>query len=130
MKRREAGFTLSELLIVVAIIAVLVAIAIPVFSAQLHKARVATDWANVRAYYAELQSNYLETGKIDNSKLHETSKDPVGLTSFELAGETVDLAEGSLWVAPCTTYGKGYNLFYACNKLYSHRDCMLTLPTE
>ena len=33
------GFTLAELLIVVAIVAVLVAIAIPVFTSQLHNAK-------------------------------------------------------------------------------------------
>ena len=38
-----------EMLIVVAIIAVLVAIAIPVLSNNLHKARGAADWANGRA---------------------------------------------------------------------------------
>ena len=38
-----------EMLIVVAIIAVLVAVAIPTFSSQLHKARVATDWATCGA---------------------------------------------------------------------------------
>ena len=48
MKKNRNGFTLAELLIVVAIIAVLVAIAIPIFTAQLHKTRVATDWANLR----------------------------------------------------------------------------------
>lgn len=37
------GFTLAELLIVVAIIAVLVAISIPIFTTQLEKAREATD---------------------------------------------------------------------------------------
>ena len=37
--RRKKGFTLAELLIVVAIVAVLVAIAIPVFSKQLEKSR-------------------------------------------------------------------------------------------
>ena len=48
------GFTLAELLIVVAIIAVLVAIAIPVFASQLEKSREATDLANVRSAYAEV----------------------------------------------------------------------------
>ena len=58
-ERRNSGFTLAELLIVVAIIAVLVAISIPIFSSQLHKARVATDWANLRAYYAEIQADFI-----------------------------------------------------------------------
>jgi prepilin-type N-terminal cleavage/methylation domain-containing protein len=52
MRRRmknDKGFTLAELLIVVAIIAVLVAVSIPIFSAQLEKAREATDVANFRA---------------------------------------------------------------------------------
>lgn len=55
--RNKKGFTLSELLIVVAIIGVLVAISIPIFTSQLHKAEVATDWSNVRAYYAEIQAD-------------------------------------------------------------------------
>ena len=53
MKKNNKGFTLAELLIVVAIIAVLTAIAIPVFSAQLEKSREATDLANIRGVYAE-----------------------------------------------------------------------------
>ena len=51
---KNNGFTLAELLIVVAIIAVLVAIAIPVFTTQLEKARESTDLANVRSAYAEV----------------------------------------------------------------------------
>lgn len=50
----KRGFTLAELLIVVAIIAVLVAISIPIFTSQLEKAREATDAANLRAAYAEI----------------------------------------------------------------------------
>lgn len=60
------GFTLAELLIVVAIVAVLVAIAIPVFTKQLHNVRVAADVANVRAYYAELQLDFQEKGKVND----------------------------------------------------------------
>lgn len=56
-KSNKKGFTLAELLIVVAIIAVLVAIAIPVFTSQLEKAREATDAANIRAAYAELMAD-------------------------------------------------------------------------
>lgn len=55
-KNNNRGFTLAELLIVVAIIAVLTAIAIPVFTAQLEKSRDATDEANIRAAYAELSA--------------------------------------------------------------------------
>ena len=48
-KLNKKGFTLAELLIVVAIIAILVAIAIPVFSTQLDKTRAAVDNANARS---------------------------------------------------------------------------------
>ena len=52
--KNSKGFTLMEMLIVVAIIAVLVAIAIPTFTNQLEKAREATDMANIRSAYAEV----------------------------------------------------------------------------
>lgn len=58
LKNRK-GFTLAELLIVVAIIGVLVAISIPVFTTQLEKAREATDMANIRAAYAEVMAEAL-----------------------------------------------------------------------
>ena len=48
-KLNKKGFTLAELLIVVAIIAILVAIAIPIFTNQLQKARISRDEANVRS---------------------------------------------------------------------------------
>lgn len=94
MKKNTKGFTLAELLIVVAVIAVLVAISIPVFTSQLHKARVAADWANVRAYYAELQYDFMETEKIDNCKLHDWGQP--GITSFTLSGSEIKLQAGSI----------------------------------
>jgi len=57
--KNNKGFTLAELLIVIAIIAALVAIMIPTFSGQIEKAREAADIANVRAAYAEVVTNFL-----------------------------------------------------------------------
>ena len=58
-KNNKKGFTLAELLIVVAIIAVLVAVAIPVFTTQLEKSRDATSIANIRSAYAQAMTEYL-----------------------------------------------------------------------
>lgn len=67
-KSNKKGFTLAELLIVVAIIAVLVAIAIPVFTAQLEKSREAVDAANIRAAYAEVMAEAITDGTKDVTK--------------------------------------------------------------
>ena len=61
--KNTKGFTLMEMLIVVAIIAVLVAIAIPTFTTSLNKARVATDEANIRSGYAAVMAQILTEQK-------------------------------------------------------------------
>lgn len=53
---KKKGFTLMELLIVVAIIVVLIAIMIPVLSGQLDKSKRAADAANVRAAYSQVMA--------------------------------------------------------------------------
>ena len=55
-KLNKKGFTLAELLVVVAIIGVLVAISIPIFTGQLEKSRDAVSVANMRAAYAQVQT--------------------------------------------------------------------------
>ena len=67
-KENKKGFTLAELLIVVAIIAVLVAISIPIFNAQLEKSREAVDAANIRAAYAEVMTAALSEDSSNYTK--------------------------------------------------------------
>ena len=70
-KRSKKGFTLAELLIVVAIIAVLVAIAVPLFVGALQKAEDATKDANIRAVRGTAAVYLLENTK-DTTKLWPT----------------------------------------------------------
>ncbi|MBS6642529.1 MAG: prepilin-type N-terminal cleavage/methylation domain-containing protein [Clostridiaceae bacterium] len=63
----KKGFTLAELLIVVAIIAVLVAVSVPVFNSKLERSREAADVANMRAAKAAAVAAYLN-GELDITK--------------------------------------------------------------
>ena len=66
-RENKKGFTLAELLIVVAIIGVLVAVSIPIFTQQLEKSREATDISDARAYYAEI-ATALVAGDLNDTK--------------------------------------------------------------
>lgn len=98
MKRNRSGFTLMEMLIVIALIAVLIAIAIPVFASQLEKSREATDLANVRAAYAQVSTeaqlgNFEATVTVDlkQKQADWQSVDPVnigGIVHYKGQGDT------------------------------------------
>lgn len=116
--KRNRGFTLMEMLIVVAIIAVLAAVAIPVFNGSLHKAKVAADMANVRAYYAELQTQYITTGKyidIGSEPLQSVRR-----YIMFLDGTTVQMQAGMVSAMLVREQGTnepvGYQVYYECDK--------------
>lgn len=73
------GFTLAELLIVVAIIAVLVAIGIPIFNSQVEKSREATDIANMRSARSVISTAFM-SGDIEAGSLEEYYYDGTGLS--------------------------------------------------
>lgn len=104
--KNNKGFTLAELLIVVAIIAVLVAVSIPIFTRQLEKAREATDLANMRAAKAAFISAYLA----DNEKVKEIHTFWYDADRGILVTERGDMGygEGTELAGYPDEYGPGY----------------------
>lgn len=81
MNRNKKGFTLIEMLVVIAIIAILVSIVIPVIGETTVQAKAAADVANLRAVYADLNIYVLNGDKtvseiIDRSLHPESKIDP------------------------------------------------------
>ncbi len=58
VREEKGGFTLAELLIVVAILLVLIAIAVPMFTGAMDKANNAVQLANARSAQSEAMANY------------------------------------------------------------------------
>ena len=97
--KNTKGFTLMEMLIVVSIIAILIAIAIPTFTAQLEKAREAADIANIRSAYSEAMVKYLN-GDANPSKetpaMTQTKAGWASLTWPEYLGAKVEPEKGEI----------------------------------
>ena len=95
--KNTKGFTLMEMLIVVAIIAILIAIAIPTFNSSLNKAKVATDEANIRSGYAAVMTQLLTSDTAVTDGTTYTLRVDGGVTdpaaNYETKGKTTDAVD-------------------------------------
>lgn len=106
--RNKKGFTLVEMLIVVAIIAILIAVSIPLVGSALEKARDATDQANERAAKAEAVLYYL--GTVSDTELANVTPKETGITKYAPGGAFeayYDAVNGS-FVKEATSIAKPY----------------------
>jgi type IV pilus assembly protein PilA len=85
MRRIQAGFTLIELMIVVAIIAILAALAIPNFARFQVRSRQSEARTNLRAIFTTLEAQRAETGRYSTCN---------GFCGFTVQGQGIPAAQG------------------------------------
>lgn len=83
----KKGFTLMEMLVVIAIIAVLVTILVPSIGASLRKAKEAADVANLRAAYAQYQIAFIEGTEGLSIRVDYTDHSNEGILVEDSSGE-------------------------------------------
>ncbi len=113
-KLNKKGFTLAELLVVVAIVAILVAIAMPMFSASTAKAEKAVIKANLRSVYAEAVADVLEdntltknSATIDGESYSVTGSGTAGEPGYTIT-VSVTPSKGALSGKDCSYNGEAF----------------------
>jgi general secretion pathway protein G len=111
--KREDGFTLIELMIVIAVLGILAGIAIPKFSGVQDKAEIAAAKSELKSiqtglemYYAENNeypttslsaiSEYVQIDNIDNYGVDTLKSDEYIIKSKSMGGYTVTLTTGGI----------------------------------
>ena len=102
---KNGGFTLVEMLIVVAIIAILVAVSIPLVTTSLEKAQQATDDANLRSAKAAAVIDYFDDQTI-TGKYYDLKAGKMTSTAQTKQGETTANAAKHIEVVYDSTNGE------------------------
>lgn len=117
--KNSKGFTLMEMLIVVAIIAILVAIMIPTLTTQLERARETADIANIRSAYAEAMVDALTsdngTGEATTEAMTQTTAGFKYVTDIPAYLKNNGTETTTNWDSTCNKATKGQTITVTVN---------------
>ncbi len=99
MKNIQKGFTLIELMIVVAIIAILAAIALPAYQDYIARSQVAAGLADIRGGVTAFEE------KINRGSTTFTANDSIGLAASTTRCTTIAVAGSATGTIKCTLAG-------------------------
>ena len=108
--------------------AVLIGILAPQFISYIHKSKVASDWANLKAYYSEIETDYVDNDGTYNPDVPTLDHSPGSDDKYcrkeikFLDGRTVKLKAGYYAVTKSYTDNGGYQISYYCDKCNSDWD--------
>ena len=126
----KKGFTLMEMLIVIAIIAILIAIAIPIFTAQLENARDATSIANIRSAYAEAQTAYITKQNDGTHVVYDSTDNTVTVDNVSIPSQQANDWSGVGKDLPFTGLGSDAGINKTSAKLvFTYSDGTITKVT-
>ena len=97
-KMNKKGFTIVELVIVIAVIAILAAVLIPTFSSIVDKANKSATLQEARNYYSAAYADDIEDGVIDGQDINDADV-AADAGTYDHDGDTIFTYTARGWVA-------------------------------